>query len=330
VVRIDHQRVSCSTAKMQTATLETSFTVTVIIPCYNQGAFLRTAVDSVINQAVHAEIVVINDGSTDNTAEILESLTPRVHAITQMNRGLSAARNRGIEYAHGSYLLFLDADDYLDPNMLSAMLAAAQANPHAAVLHGDCHHVDQDGNVIKVVPATVFRSDVFHMLLERNRMACHSVLVKRCAVEQAGGFDVELKSHEDWDLWLRIAAKGEGFVSVPGAVSYYRRYEGSMSRHYTHMKQTAFRVAYNNANLHGRGCWSCKVALALAARYIRLGLYRNILLKNVYRLWHQGQRFGAIKEMLGCLIVDPLMCESCCLDLGIRMRDMIIKCRERR
>jgi glycosyltransferase involved in cell wall biosynthesis len=202
----------------------------VIIPCYNQGHFLAKAIESALGQT-HAdvEVIVVNDGATDSTAAVAASFRSAIKYVEQSNAGLSAARNTGIANASGEFVLFLDADDYLGPGMLEAVLRVARERPDASVFYGGYEFVDVEGKRLAVhAPPTLGMAPLYE-LLRHNPMPCHSVLVRRAALDCLGRFDTSLRACEDWDLWLRMAAAGCIFVAVSQASVMYRRYSDSMS-----------------------------------------------------------------------------------------------------
>ena len=122
-------------------------TVSVVIPCYGQAHFLREAIESVIAQAHPTEIVVVDDGSPDNTAEVAARY-PQVRYVRQENKGLAEARNSGFRVATGDYLMFLDADDRLTPNAVEAHLKCFAEHPEAQLVVGDIDHITEDGSYL--------------------------------------------------------------------------------------------------------------------------------------------------------------------------------------
>lgn len=204
--------------------------ISVIIPCYNQGHYLAEAIDSVLNQTYpHVEIIVVDDGSTDNTPEVAARYGERIQYVYKPNAGLSAARNTGILHATGEFLHFLDSDDCIKPEMLRMQMDAFAATPTGTVFYAGWQEVDMNGRVIAQCDAPSLSPDPFRALLSEN-LPVHCYSVRRAALANVGLFDVHLPACEDWDLWLRLAAARYEFVAAsPGAVAVYRRHPDSMS-----------------------------------------------------------------------------------------------------
>ncbi|GAB4374193.1 MAG: hypothetical protein Kow00121_18270 [Elainellaceae cyanobacterium] len=193
--------------------LESSFAhrnqqlVSVIIPCYKQAHYLGEAIESVLTQTYsHYEIIVVDDGSPDNTAEVAARYPVRY--IWQENQGLSGARNTGIRASQGQYLVFLDADDRLTPNALRAGLNCFHTYPEAAFVSGHHRYIKGDGSLLNEYPPEPIDDDHYMALLKRNYIGMHAtVMYQRSVFDTVGLFDTSLKSCEDYDLYLRIASK---------------------------------------------------------------------------------------------------------------------------
>ena len=206
-----------------------SHMVSVVIPCYNQAQFLQGAVDSVRTQTYpHVEIVVVNDGSTDETAAVAAA-NPGVRYVEQTNRGLSAARNVGWRASRGDYLVFLDADDLLLPSAIELGMRTIAEHPECAFVSGQHRRLTNDGRA-RVVGPWVVASDHYLALLSGNYIGMHAtVLYQRGALEESGGFDEDLRAVEDYDLYLRIA-RHHPICCHSDVVADYRLHGGNMSR----------------------------------------------------------------------------------------------------
>jgi len=203
--------------------------VSMVIPCFDGGRWLEGAVLSVFEQTHRSwEVVIVDDGSTDSlTIEILHRLAtwPRVRVIRQDNRGLPAARNAGMAAARGRFVVPLDADDELRPRYLEAMLTAIEDHPGAAFAH--CW-AELFGDIEAVWIARP--TNPYWERLGNSVVGC--VLLRREAWQAVGGYDESMVGgHEDWELWLRLAAAGWGRVAVPEPLFRYRKRGISMSVH---------------------------------------------------------------------------------------------------
>ena len=207
--------------------------VSVVIATYNYGRFLAEAVHSILGQTYPArEIIIIDDGSTDETADVAASFGDAVRYIKQDNAGVSAARNNGIRRAKGEFVAFLDADDQWAPEKLEKQKSLLDALPDSVALVGTkTWEVFEDGHRIDTTPA-VKRQDPILSRLEmvvRNRMVTSSTFMKRECLERVGGFDEELNYCEDWDLWLRIGEHyGTAIIEEPLVIC--RQHHGSAAK----------------------------------------------------------------------------------------------------
>jgi peptidoglycan/xylan/chitin deacetylase (PgdA/CDA1 family)/glycosyltransferase involved in cell wall biosynthesis/2-polyprenyl-3-methyl-5-hydroxy-6-metoxy-1,4-benzoquinol methylase len=206
--------------------------VSVIIPAYNAADTIEMALRSLaVQHGVAWEAIVVDDGSTDDTAGIVQQRMrrePRLRLIRQSQSGVSAARNAGMSVARGEWLCFLDADDWLAPRAFGRLLALSRADPDAAVLVGGATRVGEGGEVWDYDSRDL--SDPFAVLSTHCSIAIHSALVRRSAVRELGGFDESLRSSEDWDLWQRLARAGRRFAQTRQRVAFYRARPGSLSR----------------------------------------------------------------------------------------------------
>ena len=205
--------------------------VSVIIPVRNGEAFVADAVESVLaQQDVPAELIVVDDGSTDSTPEVLARFGGRITLDSSEGRGVSAARNRGIALAQGELLVFLDADDLLPPHYLARFVEAAAAAPRTEVFHCGWRGIDFDGRVLygQDLPFDL-DWDPFHALAAAGSPHLLALAVRRPTATRVGPFDETESLQADWDYWLRLAASGATFQGVPGNVAIIRRRNDSMS-----------------------------------------------------------------------------------------------------
>jgi glycosyltransferase involved in cell wall biosynthesis len=181
--------------------------VSVIIPTYDSGPLLTDAVESVLAQTVvPSEIIVVDDGSRDDTRKRLEAYAGRIKSVFQENQGVAAARNHGIRLAQGDLVAFLDADDVWHPRKLEFQTSVMDERPEIGLLgtrvfdwpHGDFPDV---GAASELTVSQVTREQ----LIVKNYFSTSSVIVRRTVLQRAGPFDVQLQGPEDYDLWLRIS-----------------------------------------------------------------------------------------------------------------------------
>jgi glycosyltransferase involved in cell wall biosynthesis len=184
--------------------------VSVIIPVYNAADYVGQTIDSVLRQTyTSVEIIVVDDGSTDGSRQILEGYGDKITYIYQENQGVSTARNTGLKHARGDYVLFLDADDVITPDKINAQGILMRADPELAIVHSGWWTTDEQGNVTDIqqpwYPAPVLDMKTW---LFWKPVFPGAMLFRKSAVEEAEGFDPELAHAEDVDLVFRIMAKG--------------------------------------------------------------------------------------------------------------------------
>jgi len=185
-----------------------SMTVSLIIPTYNRCTSLKKALDSVLQQSILAdEIIVVDDGSTDATAKMLTTYFPSVIYIKQENQGVSAARNTGIRQAKSEWIAFLDSDDTWLKNKLEAQLAALQQIPDIKVCHTEEIWIRHGVRVNAMNKHKKTGGWIFKQCLPLCAMSPSSVLIHRSVFDSVGLFDENLPACEDYDLWLRISAQ---------------------------------------------------------------------------------------------------------------------------
>ncbi len=204
--------------------------VSVVITCYNQARYLAEAIESVLAQTyTHFELIVIDDGSSDNTPEVAQRYENLIY-IRQENKGLSGARNRGIKESKGDYLIFLDADDRLMRKALAIGVDALSANPDNAFVSGHYIYITADNKPLSPSLNPCVDNDHYTGLLRGNYIGMHAtVTYRRSVFETVGGFDTSLAACEDYDLYLRVARK-YAIRCHHELVAEYRRHEDQMSR----------------------------------------------------------------------------------------------------
>lgn len=204
----------------------------IIIPCYNSAKYLAEAVDSALAQTYpDKEVIVVDDGSTDDSPRIMAAYGDRIRVVRQANAGLSCARNAGIRAARGGLVAFLDADDWWSEDFLGSMVEAL-ASSNATLAYCGWQNIGRPPPYHEpFVPEDyeLSRPSKAVRLLRSTGWPVHAALTRREAVEQAGMFDPTLKSCEDFALWIRIATR-QPIVRVPKVMAYYRFHGEQMTR----------------------------------------------------------------------------------------------------
>ena len=238
-------------------------------------------------------MIVVDDGSTDDTPQIAASFGERIVYLRQPNQGLAAARNAGMRAARAPLLQFLDSDDALYPDSLERACEAAALHPDVSVFTTSWDEVDRGGTLVARVDAPLLPADAFHALLDPMLVGppCR-YLVRRSAFSQAGLFDTRLGACEDWDMWLRIAATGSRFVAVPAARVRYRNYATSMSKNFPLMWRSGNRVLASAARVHG-DCAECRRAQPRGVASWREWCYLSMLAPAVRECCEGGSYYTA-------------------------------------
>ena len=205
--------------------------VSVVITTYNKADTVAPAIESVLRQTyADHEILVVDDGSTDNTAEVVGRYGARVRYLAKKNGGTGSARNLGIAEARGEYVALLDGDDLWLPRKLELQMAAFEREPEVLGAQCSAYLVDQHLKVFDVRLCRPEQDTLRDFLLFRNLPAFSSTLVtKRAAFEQVGGFGTDLVILSDWDMACRLARAGT-IRSVPELLVLYRHYPKNQSR----------------------------------------------------------------------------------------------------
>lgn len=223
--------------------------VAVVIPTYNRAPLVVEAVESALGQTAPCEVVVVDDGSTDDTLQRLEAFGDAIVVLSQENRERGAARNAGAEVVPDADLLcFLDADDLLLPDHVARLGDLARHHPHASVVVSGARTVDLDGRVLEgsgtLGPSRasgVVTLEPF--LLGRERIPTSAAAFPRQAFDAVGGFDERrgLAGSEDWLLKARVLALGPG-VPSPEVGALIRKHEGNSMQDAAAMEQSMLRA----------------------------------------------------------------------------------------
>lgn len=268
--------------------------ISVIIPAYNAEAFIGETLVSVLAQThSNIEVLVVDDGSQDRTAELVKSIALRDRRITllqQSNKGVAAARNLAIEKSSGEYVAPIDADDIWYPQKLEKQLQCLlQAEPSVGLVYGWSVHINKEGLLTGKYITSNLEGDVYVALVYSNFVGHASApLIRRTCFEQVGGYSDQLEKQnaqglEDWDLYLRIAERYQ-FQVVPEFLIGYRQLVGSMSCNYESMEKSFHLIMANVRQQHPaipatvHRSSKCNYYCYLAAKSNQCGSYWRALL----------------------------------------------------
>jgi glycosyltransferase involved in cell wall biosynthesis len=276
-------------------------TFDVIIPAYNAVQYLGFAIESVISQDFEDwQIVLVDDGSTDNTAEVIapyrDRLGPKLKYIMQENRGLPAARNAAIRNSSSEFLALLDADDLWLPSRLSESLKVMTERPNAGLSYGLIAGIDPEDRIGSTWVGNLKHAEgriAPYIYMRKVELPCPTMTFRRRCVEDVGMFDESMRATEDRDLWLRIALKYE-VAFIPKVLAYYRLSPNSMSTDPERMLRA--QVQFIGKHYGSRGC-------GLRARQIALA---RIYKQRAEGQKKRGQRWAAVKSSLRAVALYPL------------------------
>jgi glycosyltransferase involved in cell wall biosynthesis len=222
--------------------------VSLVIATFNHARLLGDAIDSALAQTLGGvDVIVVDDGSTDDTPTVLARYAGRIRVLRQPNRGLAAARNTGLAAARSTYVAFLDADDVMAPAKLAEQVAVLERAPTIGWTYCDVLiETVATGAIVRAserfgYAARALEGWLFPELIHGNFIPAIAPLVRRTALDAAGGFDERLTALEDWDLWLRLALIAEARYT-PAVLVRYRVQPGGMSEDRARMDRNRFRV----------------------------------------------------------------------------------------
>lgn len=181
--------------------------VSVIIPSYNYCEYIEECLNSVLSQSYpNTQVIVVDDGSTDGTSDILEKYRKWVEVLHQENAGPAAAKNAGIKLASGEFICFLDADDIFLPDKIHMQLDLMQDNSSVGLVHTGVNWINENGEIFKVDFKTSIhdKEEQIFQLLIANYITSSSVMIRRDVFRDVGLFNEKLKYAEDYEMWLRI------------------------------------------------------------------------------------------------------------------------------
>lgn len=289
--------------------------VSVVMPAYNVAWCIGRAVESVLAQDFRArELIVVNDGSTDNTADVLARYADAIIIIDQDNRGMSAARNTAIRAARGPFVAFLDSDDWWLPGKLSRQVALMQSRPDIGFCSTAARVEDPQGRLLNQWHCRHGMGDILEILFAENATiagGCSAVMVRKNLLDRTGLFDESLGGFEDPDLWMRLAAVS-GYACIDEELAVILRREKSVSGNLDSMRAAAGRSMRKNR--------------ALLPSHLQGGFWRDCL-AGVYtdyakRAYRAGRLKLAYADTLHALMLSPLGRGRLCLGL---LRDFVLR-----
>lgn len=280
-------------------TLKTEPTVSVVIPAYNAAWCVRKAIDSVLAQSFRDfELIVVNDGSSDDTATILSDYGDALRVISKPNGGLSSARNTGIRAARGCYVAFLDADDWWLPEKLEKQVTLMTMRPELVFCSTATRLEGPDGQLLGEWVCRCSEMPALEAIFSTNAFVAGSgstVLVRTDGFEKSGHFDEELRSLEDIDMWMRLASVG-GYACVDEPLAVIVKRPESMSGNLDVMRAAAITVMRKNRMLlppsKRGGFWR--------------HAYAGMLSDYAKWAWRSNRRTQALQDILTGFCLAPL------------------------
>lgn len=280
--------------------------ISVIIPAYNAEKTIRETIKSVIGQTfVDWELIVVNDGSQDRTLEVASQINDsRIKVFSYSNAGASASRNRGFEKSAGEYIAFLDADDLWTPDKLESQLNALQSHPEAGVAYSWTDYIDEFGRFLNSGWHLSYSGDVYSKLLVRNFLESGSnMLIKRGALNEAGGFDESLMGAEERDLSFRLAVKCD-FISVKKIQVLYRQHINSKS-----ISSNTIVQEHESLRIIARGFNNAPASLQHLKKYALADMYQYLIWKTI-KLQPTLERRLAVARFLWFYFINTPICRS--------------------
>lgn len=274
--------------------------ISAIVPLYNGERTIRETIESVLNQTFSDfELIIINDGSQDSSLDIVSDISDRrLKVLSYTNAGVNASRNRGICQSSGDFVAFLDADDLWTPDKLASQLKALQENPQASVAYSWTDYIDESSHFLRRGTYLTFNGNVYENLLMINFLENGSnPLIRRQALIEVGGFEESLTYAEDWDMWLRLAAKYD-FIGVPSPQILYRVSAHSTSAHLPKLEAGCLQVIE-------RACAQAPPSLQHLKQYSIANLYKYLTHRALEGNPSQQKGLEAIRFLWQAVKNDP-------------------------
>lgn len=273
--------------------------ISVVIATYNMGQYIDQAVDSILKQTwERLEVVIVDDGSTDNTPAVMERYKgdARVIYIQNQNQGQPKAKNCGIKNTRGEFIAFCDADDFWEPNKLEVQMPLFN-NPKVGIVYSEVSNIDENNNrYTKSANEKRHTGKVTNQLLVENFVPFGTSVIRRECIERNGIFDEDFRMGIDWDLWLRYSLDWE-FAYTPERTYIYRVWSGQMSTNYRGRYDYATRILNKFVAQHGNQLDQKYVRKAWADMYVREAV---VYAKN------EKLFLMPLQKILRGLVLDPL------------------------
>lgn len=297
--------------------------IDVIIPVWNGEKYIAAAINSVVEQTYPPKrIIVVNDGSTDDTERIIldckKNSSIEIEYVKKDNGGLSSARNAGLAVSRSEWVSFLDADDEWFPDKLEMQVNVLRSTPYEniGVVYGRYKIIDENGELNGDIPLAFpdpdIRGDVFKKVLVANKIigSGSAVLIKKECFKYAGNFDETLRAAEDWDMWLRIAEKYE-FDFSDGYLVKIRFHSSNMQKNKWHMFENELNfyrkwaLRLSEKGLRCPSLWAKMISLKIILEYpdVEFHAYADNFLGSEVRKSIFWFTFGSLRLMLSVAVI---------------------------
>lgn len=304
--------------------------VSIIVPCYNVEKYVEECLLSIYEQTYKDyEVILINDGSTDNTEKILIKYLNKYPNVTQYiyqkNSGLSSARNAGIINSKGLYICFIDSDDKLTKDSVLKRVEVLEKDNSISLVYSNSYIIQKDGIIKETMKNKVgetYSGLIFHKLLDYNFIIMPTVMIRSDVTKLVGMFDSNLKRVEDYELWLRISYYKKKFQYIDDILAYYRIREDSLSSNLNEMDLTIIQVyksVLKKFNLDNKekerikkniNIITCNLNLRLQYYYISIKSYKEARLCLI-EVIKSGKRIKYILKYF-LLLVFPIVLNILC------------------
>lgn len=253
--------------------------ISIIIPTYNRCSLLKRALNSVYQQSyVNHEVIVIDDGSTDKTTAMIADCFPQVNCYSQSNKGVSAARNMGINKSSGEWIAFLDSDDEWLPEKLEKQISLLNANPEYKICHTEELWIRDGVRVNQMKKHKKQGGWIFPQCLPLCAMSPSSIMIHHSLFNELGDFDSNLPACEDYDLWLRITAKYPVLYIEEPQIKKYGGHEDQLSK--KHWGMDRYRITALQKILAGGTLSNENEAKAIVMLLKKCKVFKNGALKR--------------------------------------------------